>query len=182
MGVDLPPWPITPPAFGSVVLREYADSDVHLALEMGEDPYIPLIGTLAPHPTDEQALRWISDQRLRLAQGKGFSFAVADARTDQALGSAGLWLHDLAFGRATVGYAVSPRHRGKGVASQAVRALVAFAWTIPVLHRIEAHIEPWNRESILVAEAAGFRFESLLPAHQEIGGVRRDMGLFSLLR
>jgi [ribosomal protein S5]-alanine N-acetyltransferase len=178
----MPPWPSTAPAFGSVVLREYADSDVGLALELGEDPYIPLIGTLAAHPTVEQALTWIRDQRRRLAQGKGFSFAVADAETDQAIGAAGLWLHDLADGRATVGYAVAPRHRSKGVASQALRALVTFAWTIPALDRIEAHIEPWNRGSISVAESAGFRFERVLPEAREIGGVHSDMLLYSLTR
>ncbi|MCE7010700.1 GNAT family N-acetyltransferase [Kibdelosporangium philippinense] len=182
MGTEMPPWPTVAPSYGAVVLRKYADSDVDLAYELGEDPYIPLIGTLVAHPTEEQGLTWIRDQRQRLAQGKGFSFAVADAQTGRALGAAGLWLHDLAVGRATVGYAVSPKHRGKGVASQALRALVAFAWAIPRLDRIEAYIEPWNRGSVRVAESAGFRLERLMPESREVDGVLTDMLLYSLKR
>ncbi len=41
---QLPSWPTTPPTYGSVVLREFTDDDVYLAVELGDDPYIPLIG------------------------------------------------------------------------------------------------------------------------------------------
>jgi RimJ/RimL family protein N-acetyltransferase len=180
--IELPPWPATAPAYGSVVLREYADADVPLACEMGEDPYIPLIGTLSARPTPEQALAWIREQRLRWAQGLGFSFAIADKVTGQAVGSIGLWLQNLGIGKASVGYAVSPQRRHKGYARDAMRALIRFAWSIPVLYRVEALIEPWNRGSIRVAESAGFRREALLPEHQEIGGAKRDLLRYSATR
>ena len=41
MTAQLPIWPTTPPARRSVVLREFTDKDAHLAIELGEDPYIP---------------------------------------------------------------------------------------------------------------------------------------------
>lgn len=65
----LPPWPTTPPASGPVVLRQFADDDVHLAVEMGEDPHIPLIGGLPAHSTAEQAVGWIHRHRGRHAEG-----------------------------------------------------------------------------------------------------------------
>jgi [ribosomal protein S5]-alanine N-acetyltransferase len=179
---QLPSWPTTPPTYGSVVLREFTDEDAHLAVELGEDPYIPLIGSLPAHPTPQQALEWIHRQRGQLAERQRFSFAIADAESGNAVGAIGLGLRDLSAGRATVGYSVSPLHRGRGIATSALKALTRFAWTIPALHRVELYIEPWNTSSIHVAEASGYRREGLLRSYQEIGGNRRDMLLYATTR
>jgi RimJ/RimL family protein N-acetyltransferase len=182
MTAQLPSWPTTPPCYGSVVLREFTDEDAHLAVELGGDPYIPLIGSLPAHPTAQQALEWIHRSRAARAEGKGFSFAIADAESDNAVGAIGLWLRNLSVGRASAGYAVSPAHRGRGIATSALKALTAFAWTIPALYRIELYIEPWNTSSIHVAEASGYQREGLLRSHQEIAGSRRDMQLYATIR
>jgi hypothetical protein len=54
MTAQLPSWPTTPPAHGCVVLREFADEDAHLAVELGDDPYIPSSAACprSPPPTD----------------------------------------------------------------------------------------------------------------------------------
>ena len=178
----LPSWPATPPTCGSVVLREFTDEDAHIAIELGDDPYIPLIGSLPAFPSALQALVWIHRQRGRPAEGTGLSFAIADAGSGSAVGAIGLWLQNLPAGRATIGYSVSAAHRGRGIASSALTALTTFAWTIPALYRIELYIEPWNSRSIHVAEAAGYQQEGLLRSHQEIGGTRRDMLLYATTR
>ncbi len=179
---QLPSWPATPPADGSVVLREFADEDAHLAIELAADPYIPLIGSLPAVPTAQQALEWVRRQRGRLAEGTGLSFAIAEAGSGHAVGTIGLWLKNLSAGRATAGYAVAAAHRGHGIATSALKALTTFAWTIPSLHRVELYIEPWNTSSIHVGEACGYQREGLLRSHQEIGGTRRDMLLYATTR
>ncbi len=165
-----------------MVLRQFTDDDVHLAVAFGVDPYIPLIGTLPARPTAQEALDWVRRQQDRRAEGRGLPFVIADAETDDAIGAISLWLESLRAGRAMVGYAVAPAHRGRGIAAKALRALTTFAWTIPALHRIELYIEPWNSGSIRVAEAAGYQREGLLRSHQEIGGTRRDMLLYATTR
>ncbi|WP_028934127.1 GNAT family N-acetyltransferase [Pseudonocardia spinosispora] len=182
MTEDLPAWPATPPAHGPVLLRKFTDEDVHLARELGEDPYIPLIGSLPERPSDAQALDWVRRQLRRHAEGAGFSFAIADAGSDRAVGAIGLWLRELPSGRATAGYSISDEHRGRGLAGDALRALTTFAWTIPALHRVELYIEPWNSGSIRTAETASYQREGLLRSHQEIGGTRRDMLLYAAIR
>jgi [ribosomal protein S5]-alanine N-acetyltransferase len=168
---------------GDVVLREFTPADVALALESSTDPYIPLIGTLPAEATEDQALDWIDRQRgERLAQRGGHSFAIAEAATNRAVGQIGLWPADLPHGRATAGYFVAPSARGRGVAAAALTALTGFAWTIPGLHRIELHIEPWNVASTRTAERAGYQREGVLHSHQEIGGRRRDMLLYATIR
>jgi [ribosomal protein S5]-alanine N-acetyltransferase len=133
-------------------------------------------------PHCQQALAWIHRQRDQLAEPERFSFAIADAESDNAVGDRPGGLQHLSVGRATAGYTVSPLHRGRGVATSALTALTSFAWAIPGLYRVELYIEPWNTSSIHVAEAAGYRREGLLRSHQEIGGTRRDMLLYATTR
>ncbi|KZB81987.1 GNAT family N-acetyltransferase [Amycolatopsis regifaucium] len=171
------PWPSTPPAYGSVVLREFTEADVRLALELGEDPYVPLIGSLPAHPTRQEAEAWVRRQQSRHAEGRGFPFVIDVAGT--GVGTVGLWLRKLSEGIGIVGYSISPEHRRRGFASDALKAITPFAWTVPGVERIELYIEPWNRGSLRAAEKAGYRREALLPAHQEIGGFARDMLLYA---
>jgi hypothetical protein len=108
------------PGFQPGACRSCGQSeDAHLAVELGDDPYIPLIGSLPGRPTAEQALEWIRRQRGRLAEGTGPSFAIDDAGSGNAAGAIGLWLQNLPAGRATAGYPVSAAHRA--AASRAAR-------------------------------------------------------------
>ena len=178
----LPPWPARPVAHGPVILREFSDADLPMVQELSADPYVPLVGTLPPNATRQEALDYIDRQRGRLAEDIGFSFAIAVAGTGRGVGAIGLWLARLDHGRATAGYSVTPGERGRGFASAALTALMSFAWTIPELHRIELYIEPWNTGSVKTAERAGFKREGLLRSQQEIGGQRRDMLLYAAIR
>ncbi len=180
--VYLPPWPARPVAYGPVLLREFSDLDVPMVMELSTDPYVPLAGSLPANASERQARDWIDRQRGRLAEGAGYSFAIAEADTGRAVGGIGLWLTQLTQGRATAGYSVVPSARGRGLAAAALTALTSFAWSIPALYRIELYIEPWNAGSIRTAERAGYEREGLLRSHQEIGGRRRDMLLYAAIR
>ena len=172
-------WPDPLPAYGSVRLRPFRESDLPLVAELSTDPYLPLIGTVPAIFTADAGRDYLHRQHQRLRDGVGYSFAIAD-RADRARGGAGLW--PVGRGRARAGYVVAPAARGRGLAGDALRALTAFAWTLPDLDRVEAFIEPWNQASIAVAERAGFVREALLPQHFEIGGRGRDMLRFALGR
>jgi ribosomal-protein-alanine N-acetyltransferase len=182
MTAELPSWPAWPVTHGPVALREFSDLDIPMLMEMSTDPYIPLIGTLPADASEQEAHEFIQRQRGRLTEGTGFSFVIAEAHTGHAVGTIGLWLRQLATGRATAGYSVAPSARGQGIAGAALIALTSFAWTVPGLHRVELHIEPWNTGSVKAAERAGYQREGLMRGHQEIGGQRRDMLLYASLR
>ena len=169
-------------AYGPVVLREFSAADLLMVQEMSTDPYVPLIGSLPPNASRQEARDYIDRQRGRLAEGTGFSFVIAEAGTGRGVGGIGLWLAGLEHGRATAGYSVIPSARGRGLAAAALTALTCFAWSIQELHRIELYIEPWNAGSVKTAEHAGFEREGLLRSHQEIGGRRRDMLLYAAVR
>jgi [ribosomal protein S5]-alanine N-acetyltransferase len=174
--------PSAAPAFGDVRLRGFEERDVGMLMDLSTDPYLPKIGTLPGNASREEALAYIERQLSRLTTGVGYSFCVANKKTDDALGTAGLWLASIAAGRASAGYSVAPRNRGRRIAGQALTALTRFAWSLPELHRIELYIEPWNAASVRTAEHAGYEGEGLLRSHQEIGGQRVDMLLYAAIR
>ncbi|MGO2859710.1 MAG: GNAT family N-acetyltransferase [Brevibacterium sp.] len=178
----LPPWPLVCPVRGAVQLRPVEVRDVAMAQELSTDPYVPLTGSLPGDATAEEALAWVRRQQGRHAEGRGFSFAIARRSDDRAIGHCGLWLAEIAEGRATAGYAIAPSSRGHGHAADALIALTEIGWTLPGLQRITLLIEPWNTASLRTAEAAGYVREGKLAGYKEIGGAPRDMVVFAAIR
>lgn len=164
-----------------IVLRPFSEADADMLRDLSTDPYVPLIGSLPANANTQDELGYIGRQQRHLERETGYPFCMAEPH-GQALGVAGLWVAELAKGRATIGYAVAPSARRRGVAVRALLALTAFGWTLPELFRIELYIEPWNVGSIRTAEAAGYVRECLLRSHQPIGDQRADMFLYSELR
>jgi RimJ/RimL family protein N-acetyltransferase len=182
MITPLPPWPTTDPHHGRVRLRAFDPGDLDMVTAMSTDPYVPLIGSLPAQCSPDEAAAFIQRQLGRHAEGAGFSFVIVEVGTGEPVGSVGLWCRQLETGRASVGYSLVPSARGRGLATDAVRAVTKFGWSLPQVHRIELYIEPWNAGSIGVAERVGYHREGLLLSHQEIGGVRRDMLLYAQVR
>ncbi len=59
---------------------------MELVRSVASDPLIPLITTVPSNGTSADALAFVIRQQSRLATGAGYSFAIADARTDEAVG------------------------------------------------------------------------------------------------
>jgi ribosomal-protein-alanine N-acetyltransferase len=168
-------------SLGPIRLRPFRDADAATVMSVAADPLVPLITTVPVSGRRTDALAFIRRQQERLPSGVGYSFAIAEAAEDQAVGQIGLWLHDYRHGRASIGYWLTPQHRGRGYASTALRVLTRWAWTLPGLARLELYVEPWNESSWRTAERAGFQREGLLRSWQPVGSERRDMYMYSLL-
>jgi len=168
-------------AAGPVRLRPFRLTDLDLVCEAAQDPYIPLIATVPGAFTEGEGRQFIERQWSRAEQGTGYSFAIADAADDHAVGQAGLWLRDISHGRAAVGYWVAGSARGRGAARYAVAAVTEWAFSELRIPRLELYVEPWNQASIRTAESTGFRREGLLRSWQAVGGERKDMLMYSML-
>lgn len=164
-----------------VVLRAFAAQDVDLVRSVASDPLIPLITTVPTSGTLPDALSFIDRQHDRLASGAGYSFAIADEATGEAVGAIGLWLRDLASGRASAGYWIGADHRRRGYAVAALDAISRWGLSLDRIHRIELQIEPRNEGSWRAAERVGYVREGLMRSWRQVGPDRRDMYLYSLL-
>ncbi|MFD5428612.1 GNAT family N-acetyltransferase [Streptomyces sp. NPDC127084] len=167
-------------AAGAFTLRPWRLSDLPLVREASHDEYIPLITTV-PYPCSEQeGVAFIERQWGRATTSAGYPFVIVDADS-RPVGQVGLWLKDLAEGRATLGYWVVKSARGQGAAVAAVGAVAEWALRDLRIPRLELYVEPWNTASVRTAERMGFQCEGLLRKWQQVGGARRDMFVYSLL-
>jgi ribosomal-protein-alanine N-acetyltransferase len=80
--------PLTVPtlAAGLFQLRPFALADIDAVREASSDPHIPLITTVPAAFTKDEGRSFIERQWSRAEQGTGYSFAIADADTDRAVG------------------------------------------------------------------------------------------------
>jgi RimJ/RimL family protein N-acetyltransferase len=165
-----------------IVLRTFRDEDLGLVRSVASDPLIPLITTVPASGNASDARAYIERQRERLASGVGYSFAIADAVTGDAVGQAGLWLRNVDEGRASTGYWIAARFRKRGYAIAALEAISRWGLSLDGIHRVELYVEPWNEGSWRAAERVGYVREGLLRSWQRVGAERRDMYMYSLLR
>lgn len=163
------------------MLRAFEDRDAPMIQEVGKDPLIPLISTVSPSGSHSDALAFIARQHLRLRTGVGVSFAIVSEQTGEAVGHIGFTYKAGDFGRASIGYWVSPHHRKQGAVSASLEAISNWALTLPGLSRLELYVEPWNEGSWRAAQRAGFEREGLLRSWEKVGTQRKDMYMYSRL-
>ena len=177
-----PPLRVPELACGLVVLRPYAVSDLTLVRQAAADPFIPSISTVPQRYTDDLGQAFIERQHWRASEGDGYSFVIAEAADPATgIGSIGLWLQEIESGRASVGYWLLAPVRGRRLAAEALRGVVAFAFEELAIPRLHLFVEPWNVASARTAEAAGFHREALLRGWERIDGEQRDAECFTLL-
>ncbi len=80
-----------------------------------------------------------------------------------------------------LGYSVDAAYEGKGIASEAVRAVVGFAFETLRLHRVMANYQPSNERSGLLLRRLGFVPEGYARDYLFVGGGWRDHILTSLV-
>ncbi|EWY39473.1 hypothetical protein N825_06250 [Skermanella stibiiresistens SB22] len=93
----------------------------------------------------------------------------------------GISLNAIVGGTARMGFILSKEHHGRGYATEAVGAAVAFGFNDVGLHRITLHIDPDNTASRRVAGKLGFSQEGRMRESFPIGNGFRDELVFGLL-
>ncbi|GGV23359.1 hypothetical protein GCM10010277_02900 [Streptomyces longisporoflavus] len=84
---------------------------------------------------------------------------VIERESGLVVGSIGLFWPP-SEGVIEIGYGIVASRRGRGYASEATRALVAYALTAPDVHTVSADVELSNPPSVRVLEKAGFHRQS----------------------
>jgi len=113
-----------------------------------------------PHPYGElDAVQWLSKH---VGVEPVTNFAIV--HEGELAGSIGLAPLDDVYKRtAEIGYYVAEPCWGRGIATEAVRGLTAYAFdSFPELVRIQAAVFEWNPASMRVLEKAGYEREALL--------------------
>ncbi len=160
---------------GQVVLRPWSTDDLPLVEAAAEDAYIPSITSVPRHYSDSLGRAFLARQWHQAEDGHGFAFVIAPSNEpERGVGAIGLWLQEIESGRASVGYWLVPSARAKGLATAALRCVVAFAFSDLAIPRLHLFVEPWNVASQRTAASGGFENEGLLRAWERIDNRQCD--------
>jgi ribosomal-protein-alanine N-acetyltransferase len=98
------------------------------------------------------------------------------------VGACGLVNWEAEHARAEVGFVLSREYWGRGLMSEAVRAILRFGFERMNLNRIEARCIAENAASARVMEKAGMVYEGTLRQREYIKGAYRDIKLYAILK
>jgi RimJ/RimL family protein N-acetyltransferase len=175
------PSPSPPLAGTGFILRPLSEGDYEAAQASREHPETVEWVNALPEADGEMMIRLVESRRRA---GRLSHLAIADDEDGSYLGEILLFLRTPEAGEVGIGeiaYVVAPAARGRGLASVAVRALSAWAFSELRLERLQLSIRPDNLASRRVAEKAGYAYEGTLRSSKLIRGRRVDAAVYSLL-
>jgi ribosomal-protein-alanine N-acetyltransferase len=167
---------------GRVRLRPLVEEDVPALFEIFSDPEVMRFWSSPPLDDIAAAHALLADIHRHFEAKTLFQWGVVRLDDDRVIGTTTIFQIDHDHRRAEIGFALGRAHWGQGYASDAVTALIRFAFDTLDLHRIEADADPRNAASIGVLIKQGFQREGLLRERYFLNGEPQDAEYYGLLR
>lgn len=138
--------------------------------------------TWDPHPDRDYTVEYLQYLASRYRVGDFYDWGVTLRSDGRLIGTCGFTSFDFAHDSAQVGYVLNPDYWGRGLAPEALRAVLRFGFHALNLHRIEAFYIQGNIRSRRVMEKVGMAYEGTRRGAMRIKGEYRDIGVCALLR
>ena len=166
-----------------LVLRRFARDDASsLFNNWANDMAVCRYMRWAPHKNKEES-RDILDGWLEAYSRKSFyQWAITLKGNDEPIGAIGLFVVNEFDLCGDVGYCISKKSWGQGIATEALRAVLNFAFEIVGFNRIETYHSINNPASGRVMQKSGMVFEGLgRQKYKSICGFE-DSNMYSILK
>lgn len=165
-----------------LILRKVTEKDADSLMAYLSDEEVTRHMGLDPFVTIEEALDEIAWFQSIFEKGTGMRWGITEKGENRVIGSCGFLNLSSKHHRAEIGFELSKEHWGKGIAAEALQAVMAHGFTQLELNRIEALIEPANSPSQKLVERNGFVQEGLLRSYEYTRGKFDDLYMYSLLK
>jgi RimJ/RimL family protein N-acetyltransferase len=162
-------------------LRTLTDADLPSLFSIFSDPEAMRYWS-RPAMTDvAEAEALLSEIQRHAEEETLFQWGIARREDDLVIGTCTLFRIDREHRRGELGYILRRDHWGRGLAHEALTALVGHAFGAMGLHRLEADIDPRNAGSIRSVERLGFKPEGRLRERYFVAGEIQDSLIYGLL-
>ena len=159
---------------GGIVLRHFRESDADDLLATCQDPAVVEWTQVPLSYTREMALEW-----CRQAPGTPWVITVSEGpERCRFMGQIELRVHNEHY--VSIGYMTAPWARGRGLMTEAVRLVTAWALERGAA-RVELCVHPDNAASRRVAEKAGYTNEGVRRNGEVLRGEVRDLVVYSAI-
>jgi ribosomal-protein-alanine N-acetyltransferase len=113
---------------------------------------------VAPPPYMSESLPVVRERlRANPAEAPWWNWLIVQQENREAVGSVAFGGKPDSAGAVLVGYAMYPEREGRGFATEAVRAMVDWAFAQPGVQIVRALAPVWNTPAVHVAEKVGMR-------------------------
>jgi [ribosomal protein S5]-alanine N-acetyltransferase len=131
-------------------------------------------------PSGAQVRRYARWMATAYASGKGCAWIIEERgrRSVTFLGAIRFNSFEKKWKTGMIGYELDPAHWGRGLMTEAVRAVVTCGHQLFRLNRIEAWTLPGNPASDRVLEKSGFRYEGTARQRAYFKGAFHDFRMF----
>jgi RimJ/RimL family protein N-acetyltransferase len=155
-----------------LLLRPFrrGDVDAVFSYRSREDVAQYLFDRPMNHDECAEAVRLRIGQTAFSGEGDKVVLAVERREDNRLIGEVSLIWRSVPDQQGEVGYIFHPDAHGRGYASEAARALVAFGFEVMGLHRIYARCDAQNTASARVMQRLGMRQEAHFREHAQFKG------------
>jgi ribosomal-protein-alanine N-acetyltransferase len=165
-----------------LTLRWIDERDTAAQFAIFSDPAVMRYWSSEPWTDMAQADEWMARTLGAYRDGSGLRFGVELKETGELIGNVNLYGFFERNRRCESGYVLASAHWGRGYASEAFKAVLAYAFRELDLNRVEADIDPRNTASARVLERLGFRQEGFMPERWFVNGEVTDSAYYGLLK
>ena len=165
-----------------IVLRVWRREDAPALFENFSDPKFMRYWSRALYADVGEVRSYLDLQLADLERFEFYPWAITLQGDDKPVGNCTLFGVDRDNRRCLLGYGLTPTLQGRGLASEAVKLAINFAFDELGLHRIETDIDPRNESSWRLVERLGFQREGLLRQRWYVNGEIADSVLHGLLK
>jgi RimJ/RimL family protein N-acetyltransferase len=165
-----------------LILREFTEQDWPAVLAYQTDPlYLRYYEWTGRTPEEVQAFIGMFLAQQRAQPRIKFQLAVTLKTDNQLIGNCGIRLEEPGAHQADIGYELAPQHWGRGYATEAARAIIAFGFEELRVHRIWSWCIADNVGSARVLEKLGMQLEGRLRENEHFKGRWWDTLMFGIL-
>ena len=164
-----------------LTLRRMLVGDCYDMYEYARLPEVTRHLTWSPHGSVEYTKEYLAYLSHHYQLGDFYDWAVILKEENKMIGTCGFTRFHFPHDVGEVGYVINPSYSGRGIATEALSAVLAFGFERLGLHRIEAKYMLGNDPSRRVMEKVGMRFEGVTYGGMKIKGIYRDIGTCAIL-
>ncbi len=140
-------------------LRKMVKADAKRLLAIWSDPDVTKYMNITHFTDEEQALEMIELLEQLADQQKALRFTIFEKASNHIIGSCGFNMFDFDHAITEIGYDLAKVHWGKGYATEAITALIDYAFTHLAMNTIVAKVEGANINSIKVLKKLNFIYQ-----------------------
>lgn len=165
-----------------LLLRPFSDADSDAIYALQSDARVLRYWDSPPWKDRARAQAFLEACRTMEQDGSGARIAIESLQTGRFVGWCSMFRWNPVFRSLGIGYCLDETAWGQGYATEAVRAMLTWAFDTLDLNRVEAELDTRNAASARVLEKLGFEREGLRREDCVVDGEVSDSWIYGLLR